>query len=496
MTRTIRRPLARGLSALAALTCLTVLLAACAPAAPAPTAAPAKPGPAEQGLSKPTAAAPAATAAPAKPAAQAPTTKQPATVEVWHTEPNELSIKAFDNIAARFNQKYPNVTVTQAPQGWADMEKKILAGIAAGTLPEISQAIQYVTPSLQSKDLLMPVNDVVDSIGKDNIFPHVRDTAALFPDNNWYGITHAWGADMWIYRADLADNKGLKEPKTWAELLEFCKALHDEPNGMAAIQLAGTPGFFVNEDFQMFVGQNGGHVWTKDGQPNWTSKEAVRALGFFKELVPYQPKGWLTQGWVETNVNLAKGTVAMIAGYGRTLNWINQDGPDKASPDIIRPMQYKPVGPDSTKPPEQGMVTQMDGEHWVVYKKSKSPQWAIEFLKFFYERQNHLEYCNSVPLHMLAIDTRLFRDQEYLDQPERKKWKSFLDRQFDYMDKKLAWPLLMTQESDGRIGHFAEVANSGIIADMMYDVVDKGMSPEAAAEKGQKRAESLIKDLK
>jgi ABC-type glycerol-3-phosphate transport system substrate-binding protein len=477
-----------------------LLLAACAPAAPAPspTAAPAKPADA-----KPTAAAaaPAATAAPAKPAeskpaAQAPATKQPATVEVWHTEPNELSIKAFDNIAARFNQKYPNVTVTQAPQGWADMEKKILAGIAAGTLPEISQAIQYVTPSIQSKELLLPLDDVVNSIGKDNIFPHVRDTAALYPDNHWYGITHAWGCDVWIYRGDLADKKGLKEPRTWDELTNFVKELHDDAAGIAGIQLAGTPGFFVNEDFQMFTGQDGGTVWKADGQPNWTSKEAVAALNYYKTLLPYQPKGWLTQGWTETNINLAKGSVAMISGYGRSVNWIREHAPDRANPEVFRPMKYKPVGPDNSKPPEQGMITQMDGEHWVVYKQSKAPEWAIEFLKFFYERENYLEYADSVPLHMLPIDIRLFRDQEYLAHPVRTQWKQLIDIQFDYMDKKLGWPLLMTQASDQRIPHIAEVANSGIIADMMYDVVDKGMSAEQAAEKGQRRAEQLIKDLK
>ena len=447
------------------------LLAACAPAAPpaAPTGAPAQ---------------------------KAPAMDQPVSIEVWHTEPNPVTKQAMDNIIARFQQKHPNVTVTQAPQGWADMEKKILAGIAAGTLPEISQAIQYVTPSLQAKDLLLPLDDVIDSIGKDNIFPHVRDTATLL-DGQWWGITHAWGADVWIYRGDIADRKGLKEPRTWGELLDFVKALHEAEPGMAGIQLAGTPGYFVNEDFYMFTGQDGGQVWTTDGKPNFTSRQSLATLTLFKDLVPYQPKGWLTQSWIDTNVNLAKGNVAMISGYGRSIGIVRDNiPPEQVTPERFRIMRYKPVGPDNAEPPEKGMRTQLDGEHWVVYKSSKNPEWALEFLKFFFEKPNYLEYTNSVPLHLLPIDIRLFRDPEYTEEPLRKQWKSLLDVQFDYMDKKLAWPLLMLQQSDARIPYIAEVANSGTIADMVYDVVDKGLSPEGAADKQQKRTDQLIRDLK
>jgi hypothetical protein len=35
-----------------------------------------------------------------------------------------------------------------------------------------------------------------------------------------------------------------------------------------------------------------------------------------------------------------------------------------------------------------------------------------------------------------------------------------------------------------------------MLADMVYDVVDKGQSPEQAADRAQKRIEQLIKDLK
>jgi multiple sugar transport system substrate-binding protein len=465
-----------------------LLLAACAPAAqPGPTAAPAKPA------AEPT--KPAEKPA-EQPAAKAPATKDAATVEIWHTEPNPATTKAMDNIIARFQQKHPNVTVSQAPQGWADMEKKILAGIAAGTLPEISQAIQYVTPSLQAKDLLVPVDDVVNSIGKDNIFPHVRDTGALL-DGKWWGITHAWGADNMVYRGDVAEKKGLKEPRTWAEFIEFARGLHEAEPGMAGFQLAGTPGFFVNEDVYMLTGSNGGQVWKEDGEPNLTSTEALEMLQHYKDLAPLQPQGWLTQGWIETNVNLAKGSVGMICGYGRSISIMRDNiPPEQVTPDRYRIMKYKPVGPSSKVPPEQGMRTQMDGEHWVVYKKSRSPEWAMEFLKFFYERENQLEYTKSVPLHLLTIDKRLFSDDEYLSEPLRRQWKQQLDVQFEYMDKKLGWPLLMLKESDAKIPHVAEVANSGILADMVYDVVDKGQAPEQAADRAQKRIEQLIKGLR
>ena len=158
-------------------------------------------------------------------------------------------------------------------------------------------------------------------------------------------------------------------------------------------------------------------------------------------------------------------------------------------------MRYKPIGPSAKGPASQKMFTQLDGEHWVIYKDSPAPEEAAEFLKFFFKRENYLRYCNSVPLHLLPINKSLFRDSEYLNHADRKKWKSWLDIQFEYLEKGFSMPLMMINPSDGKIPWLMEVANSGIYPDMVFDVVTKGMSPKDAASRAETRVNKLIAEV-
>ena len=414
-------------------------------------------------------------------------------LRVWHTEPNPATFKAMQEIIADFQKLYPKITVEQQALGWADMENKLLAALAAGAPPDISQAIQYVTPSLYAKGLLRPIDDVVAAVGKEDIFPRVRDTGTLF-DGHYYGITHAWGGDMWIYRKDWADAKGLREPATWTEMYDWLKALN-EPPGHYAFSLAGTPSFFVNEDVYMFVGQNGGRIWDDNGLPTLTEESVLQMLEHYKRLAQYMSPGWLSHSYVDTLANLATGKAACISTWGRTIGYIEQYSPAISDPAHFAPMRYKPIGPSAKGPASQKMFTQLDGEHWVIYKDSPAPEEAAEFLKFFFKRENYLRYCNSVPLHLLPINKSLFRDSEYLNHADRKKWKSWLDIQFEYLEKGFSMPLMMINPSDGKIPWLMEVANSGIYPDMVFDVVTKGMSPKDAASRAETRVNKLIAEV-
>lgn len=415
---------------------------------------------------------------------------KPVTLNIWHTEPNPKSQEAFAEIIADFQKIYPNITIKQQGMGWGEHENQILAALAAGSPPDISHAIQYVTPSLYAKGLLEPVDEVINSIGKDNIFPHIRDVGAL-QDGHWYGITHGWGADIYLYRLDWAEKKGLKEPETWEEMYAWLEALN-EPPGHYGLALTGTPGFFVNEDVYMFVGQNGGGIWKDDGRPNLQNDHVYGALEHYTKLTNYMAPGWLSHKYVDNLAAIASGKVACTTTWGRTVGYIEQYSPDIADPEHFKVMDYKPVGPLAKGPAKTHMFTQNDGEQWVVYKQGKHIEESIEFLKFFYKDENYIKWCDSVPIHILPITISLFNSEQYLNHPERKKWSHWLKTQRMYLENKFVMPLIMNREQDSHIPWLMEVANSGILPDMVFDVVDKGMSPQEAAKKAETRINELI----
>ncbi|ETW93783.1 MAG: hypothetical protein ETSY1_37715 [Candidatus Entotheonella factor] len=419
---------------------------------------------------------------------------KPITLNVWHTEPNPKSQKAFDQIASDFNKEYPNITVKQQGMGWGEHEGQLLASLAAGSPPDISHAIQYVTPSLAAKGLLEPVDDVIHAIGKDDIFPHIRDVGAWQGDH-WYGITHGWGAEILLYRRDWAEKKGLQEPRTWADYYDWLKAMN-EPPGHYGLALTGTPGFFVNEDVYMFTGENGGGIWKEGGRPNLSNDHVYGALEHYKKLTEFMSPGWLGHKYVDNLAAIASGKVACTPTWGRTVGYIEKYSPDIADPEHFKPMDFKPVGPMNPGPAETHMFTQNDGEQWVVYKQGKNKEAAIEFLKFFFRNENYVKWCDSVPIHILPIKKSLFNSDEYLNHPERQKWKFWLETQRKLLENKRVMPLIMNREPDSRIPWLMEVANSGILPDMVFDVIDKGKTPQEATQKAEARINKLIDQVK
>jgi multiple sugar transport system substrate-binding protein len=150
-------------------------------------------------------------------------------VRVWHTETEPQTIKAFNDIVRRFEAKNPGVKIEAEGLAWGDLEGKIMAALASGNPPELSHGQPITCTALQSKGLLLPLDDVVKAIGEANIWEQVRRVCNV--GGKQYGVVHAAGTSLLIYRRDVADKQGLKPPKTWADLIQAAKALTLDTNG-------------------------------------------------------------------------------------------------------------------------------------------------------------------------------------------------------------------------------------------------------------------------
>src|SRR5215510_10211412 len=87
----------------------------------------------------------------------APALAQDKVVRVWHTETEPQTVKAFNDIARRFEAKNPGVKIQAEGLAWTDLEGKIMAGLASGSPPELSHGQPITCTSLQSKGLLSPL---------------------------------------------------------------------------------------------------------------------------------------------------------------------------------------------------------------------------------------------------------------------------------------------------------------------------------------------------
>jgi multiple sugar transport system substrate-binding protein len=413
-------------------------------------------------------------------------------VRVWHTETEPQTIKAFNDIARRFEAKNPGVKIEAEGLAWGDLEGKIMASLAAGAPPELSHGQPITCTALQAKGLLNPLDEVVKAIGEANIWDQVKRVCNV--DGKQYGLVHAAGTSLLIYRKDMAAKANLKPPKTWADLLANAKALTQDTNNDGKIDIYGitVPGdnLFINIMLGELIKANGGTLFDKANKPQLTDKKMIETLEFWRELVKYAPPGWEGHGYLQTFQNLHGQKAAMMfQGYGRGAGMIEKFAPKEMANDKTFDVWIKPHGPSGSAP-----AAQVDEEPWMLFKASKNQKEAIEFLKFFYQDDNYLEYVSTVPIHLFPITKSLRNSAKYQNVEMIQRWKGWIEVQQGYLDKDQGKPTLVVDWADmTEKPYLMEVLGSGILRDMVMDVVVEKMEPQRAAEKAQKRLEDLMR---
>ncbi len=74
------------------------------------------------------------------------------------------------------------------------------------------------------------------------------------------------------------------------------------------------------------------------------------------------------------------------------------------------------------------------------------------------------------------------------------RWKGWIDVQQGYLDKDQGKPTLVVDWTDmTEKPYLLEVLGSGILRDMVMDVVLEKIEPQKAAEQAQKRLEDLLR---
>ena len=421
-----------------------------------------------------------------------PSSAQDKLVRVWHTETEPQTIKAFNDIARRFEAKNPGVKIEAEGLAWGDLEGKIMAALAAGAPPELSHGQPITCTALQAKGLLNPLDEVVKAIGEANIWDQVKRVCNV--GGKQYGLVHAAGTSLLIYRKDMAAKANLKPPKTWADLLANAKALTQDTNNDGKIDIYGitVPGdnLFINIMLGELIKANGGILFDKANKPQLTDKKMIEVLEFWRELVKYAPPGWEGHGYLQTFQNLYGQKAAMMfQGYGRGAGMIEKFAPKEMANDKTFDVWIKPHGPSGNSP-----AAQVDEEPWMLFKASKNQKEAIEFLKFFYQDDNYLEYVSTVPIHLFPITKSLRNSPKYQSVAMIQRWKGWIDVQQGYLDQDQGKPTLVVDWADmTEKPYLMEVLGSGILRDMVMDVVIEKMEPQKAAEKAQKRLEDLMR---
>jgi multiple sugar transport system substrate-binding protein len=410
-------------------------------------------------------------------------------LQVWHTEVEPQTVKAIqDTSIAEFEKKFSGFKVKQQALGWGDLNTKLLASLAAGSPPDLTHLNPFMTASLYSKGLLRPMDELVRALGESDI--QEATLKLQYFDGKYYGVTHALGATYFAERRDLREKKGIKPPETYADMLKLAEALTE--SGRFAVQMPGEKLYmgFVHPA-EWLAGNGGAWVDATSWRPQLNSKSMVESLEYAQKLNKFMPAGWSGQKYLDTLAALANGKIAMAHLSGaRTIGYIEKYAPEgMRDPEHFAPM-LRPRGPSG-----QRGISAMDGENWAVFTQSKYPNEALEFLRLFYRKDYYLAYCHSVPIHLTPIFKSMISDPAYLANERIKKWRPWHDVMVTGLRDKRFLPIGFSRPEDNALPFLAELDGSGIVADMVVEVMVGGKNPKAEADRAQKRAEELLTQL-
>src|SRR5437870_2043365 len=130
-------------------------------------------------------------------------------IRLWQTETEPQTLAVLNQMAAEYEKTHPDVSVKIEGLAWGDLERKLTAALAAGAPPDAAHGQPITCVSFAAKGLLRPVDDLADSIPKDNLVDAFRNLCQW--NGKTYGVGHSPAAAVFVYRKDLLAQKRSEE---------------------------------------------------------------------------------------------------------------------------------------------------------------------------------------------------------------------------------------------------------------------------------------------
>ena len=309
----------------------------------------------------------------------------------------------------QWEEKNPGWKVTPEVVGWAQCQDKATTLAAAGTPVAMAYVGSRTLKEFAQNELIVPVPMTDEE--KKSYYPNIVDTVT-FDDNQW-GVPIAFSTKALYWNKDLFKQAGLdpeKPPKTWAEEIEFAKAIK-EKTGIAGYGLPAKTFDNTMHQFMHWVYTNNGKVIDGD-KVVIDSPQVLAALQAYKDITPYSVEGATAYEQNEVRAIFLDGKVGMIqAGSGAAtrlketkVNW------------GVAPL---PLGPEA-----KGEGTLLITDSLAIFKGSGVEEKAIEFAKFITSPGPQGEYelqggAGLTPLRPSPMVDEFVKKDPY--------WKPFID---------------------------------------------------------------------
>ncbi|HEV8646541.1 MAG TPA: ABC transporter substrate-binding protein [Burkholderiales bacterium] len=365
------------------------------------------------------------------------------------------------------------VPVTLESENWEDLRPKAAVAANVGSGPDI--IITTNDDCHQYPDKLADVSELAEYLGKK--YGGWYDLARQYGTDGrrWIGIPMGAGASAVVYRDSHVKAAGFDGiPKDTTGFLKLCQSLKAKgtPPGMALGHATGDANIWCH----WLLWSHGAKLVDENGRAAINSRETVAMLEYAKKL--YQTFIPGTLSWLDPNNNKAflSGEISLTTN-GVSIYYAAKNSTDpkvRAMADDIYHANM-PIGPVG-RPTEMGLAFIA-----VLFKHSKFPQAAREYLRFMWEKEQYEAWMEAA----LGFVTQPLRAYEAAP-----VWKSDPKR-FAYRD---SVKYMLPNGWPGKLGTAsAAVMADFVVVDMIAAACTGSDSIQDAIKQAEKRAERYYK---
>lgn len=399
--------------------------------------------------------------------------KKDVSIQYWHMNVEEERVNVLKELIDGFEKDNPGIKVEQVPIVEEDYPTKISAALGANQMPALLEAGVDTSLLLGDEEVVETGihKEIIDEFGEDDFYQGTLNLVKSTNDDGYYGVPfYGWVQGVW-YRKDIFEEKNLKAPNTWENILAAAKALHDPDNKKYGIVIGTKQDEFAEQVFSQFAISNNANVFNNKGEINFNSPEMVEALDFYKDLAQYTPPG--AESWREAKDLYLSESVPMVMYSSYLMSGLVPEGFGDVTGFAI---------PESQQPATFGQVTSLTIPNTVSDEEKDA---AKKFITYLLQKENYVKYLHMSPGGQNPTRASIAELPEYLDNDILKAYgeeatviASGLENleRFGFVDGVL-YPSM------------GDISAKLIVGEAIFNMTQQDADPKEVADEAQKKME-------
>ncbi|WP_226704236.1 ABC transporter substrate-binding protein [Microbulbifer elongatus] len=302
-------------------------------------------------------------------------------IQFWTMQLSPFHDDYVNGLIAEFERLHPEVQVKWVDVPWKEMEKKMLASVAAGTAPDVVNLNPQFAAKLAEFGALANPERYLSRQQVDAYLPNIWNANRF--EGEAFAIPWYLSTTVTIYNRALLERAGVSVPASFSELLSTSKVLRQKLDKYAYFPAMDGSRPLEN------LAATGVELVAEDGSVGFDNERGLAFFRFNRDM--YQqgliPKNVLTEGHHKAVDLFQSGQVALITTGMQFLQTIRTNAPE-----LFANVE---VAPQLKHPQSKNNVAVMN---LAVPVMSAHKSAAFDFATFVTNHENQMALARRIPL--------------------------------------------------------------------------------------------------